>query len=143
MAISHAHTPTGYKSPNAYGARAVFSAETTSKFFQTKVLGAAAATSGAKKLMPYAPDAPRNRPKETLTNDVGHRFGPSTVTKRRERYRGASSITFGDASRMRPEPWRTTNDVMRARAAIVATTGLDNPGISAAIAKRVHAAQRR
>jgi hypothetical protein len=138
VAIAHHITPTGYKCANA---RPVLCPETTSKFFQTKVLGAASATAGAKKLMPYAPDAPRNRPKETLTNDIGHRFGPSAVTRRRERYRGASSITFGDASRS--EPWRTTNDVMRARAAIVATTGLDNPGISAAIAKRVHASQRR
>lgn len=142
VAFAHEIKPSGYKCANAFGARPAFDAQTTSRYFQQKVLGATAATRGAKALMPYAPDAARNRPKHTLTNVIGRRFGPSSETSARESYRGASSIVFGDRSRC--EPWTTTNQAMRARASIVATTGLlTNPGIASAIASRVHAAQRR
>jgi hypothetical protein len=92
--------------------------------------------------MPYAPDAPRNRPRGSLQNTIGRRFGPScAATLKRERYRGASSISLADGSIH--EPWRTTNQVMVPSQRVVQTTGLDNPGISSTIAKRVHASQRR
>jgi len=150
IAVTHDVTKTGYKAPNAYGARSVFQSETTSGFSQSKVLGAVAsnARGGAKTLMPYTPDAPRNRPVATLRNTIGKRFGPSTSTTRsREPYRGASSITFTDgssASSRSASRWRTTNQVMRARASVVATVGFEsNPGIRATITRRVHESQRR
>lgn len=148
MAIPHYVKKTGYRAANAYGARPVFVAETTSASAQQKVLGAARDAGGRgkgtarKALMPYAPDAPRNRPRGSLQNTIGHRFGPScAATLKRERYRGASSISLADGSIH--EPWRTTNQVMVPSQRVVQTTGLDNPGISSTIAKRVHASQRR
>ena len=112
------------------------------------VLGAATSTrvDGGKALMPYHPDAPRNRPRESVRNTIGRRFGPSCAAtlRRGERYRGASSISFAPPPRRRVDAraWRTTNQAMRPRASVVATTGLDNPGISSSLAKRVHAFQR-
>lgn len=149
IAVPHDVPKTGYKAPNAYGARSVFQSETTSRFSQGKVLGAVAsnARGGAKTLMPYTPDAPRNRPVATLRNTIGKRFGPSTSTTRsREPYRGASSIalTDGSSASASASRWRTTNQVMRARASVVATVGFEsNPGIRATITRRVHESQRR
>lgn len=143
VAIPHVVAKTGYKASNAYGSRASFTAETTSAFFQSKVLGAARDVScrGRKSLMPYDPNAPRNRPRESLRSVHGQRFGPACPEQRkRERYRGASSISLADGSIH--QPWRTTNQIMRPTAAVVATTGLDNPGISSVIARREHARQR-
>lgn len=122
----------------------MFAAETTSSFFQSKVLGAARDVSrcGRKSLMPYDPNAPRNRPRESLRNVPGQRFGPADAEiRKRERYRGASTVSLADGSIR--EPWRTTNQTMAPSAALVATAGLDNPGISSTIARRVHARQRR
>ena len=68
----------------------------------------------------------------------------AATLRRGERYRGASSISFAPPPRRRVDAraWRTTNQAMRPRASVVATTGLDNPGISSSLAKRVHASQR-
>jgi hypothetical protein len=148
VAVPHVVTRTGFKAPDAPGASAVFSAETTSAYFQHKVLGAVSRVSGdgraGKALMPYDPDAPRNRPRESVRNTVGRRFGPSCAATlgRGERYRGASTVTLASSdARERASAWRTTNQVMYPRASVVETTGLDNPGISSAVAKRARAAR--
>jgi hypothetical protein len=148
VAVPHVVKKTGFKARDAYGARPVFQSETTTGYFQKAVLGAATSTrvDGGKALMPYHPDAPRNRPRESVRNTISRRFGPSCAAtlRRGERYRGASSISFAPPPRRRVDAraWRTTNQAMRPRASVVATTGLDNPGISSSLAKRVHASQR-
>jgi hypothetical protein len=40
----------------------------TNKHFQRKTRRAAESTCLSKKLMPYSPNAPRNRPKETVSS---------------------------------------------------------------------------
>lgn len=145
VAVPHVVTRTGFNAPDARGASADFCAETTSAYFQNKVLGAVTRVSGdgraGKALVPYDPDAPRNRPRESVRNTVGRRFGPSCAAtlRRGERYRGASTIKLA-SSDARASQWRT-NQVMRPRASVVATTGLDNPGISSAVATRARAAR--
>lgn len=148
VAVPHVVTRTGCPAPDARGARADFCAETTSAYFQNKVLGAVTRVSGdgraGKALVPYDPDAPRNRPRESVRTAIGRRFGPSRAATlgRGERYRGASTVTLASTSDARVLKWRTTNQVMRPRASDVATTGLDNPGISSAVATRARAARR-
>ena len=53
---------------------------------QTKVL----TDVSTKKLMPYHPNAPRNRPPETLRNVPGKRFGLNVTRDSKETYRGSS-----------------------------------------------------
>ena len=60
VAMPHSLPATGFRAPNAYGATPVFDGMTTNKHFQSKVL-----TGNVKILMPYYPNAPRNRPPET------------------------------------------------------------------------------
>ena len=72
----HVVPPTGFKAPNAYGATPVFDGMTTNKYFQSKVL-----TGNVKKLMPYYPNAPRNRPPETARPCRGFPFFQACVVE--------------------------------------------------------------
>ena len=91
MAVTYAVPKTGYKAQGAYGSRPIFAGErciapsssswlrkycalteaktfepfrSTNDFYQKQVL--AAGEGKAKKLEPYRPNAPRNRPKEMV-----------------------------------------------------------------------------
>ncbi|KAK9906802.1 hypothetical protein WJX75_008308 [Coccomyxa subellipsoidea] len=69
VAITRPVKRTGYKNELAYGYKPVMATETTNTAFQKKVVY----VSARKKLEPYLPNAPRNRPKSSLTNVVGNR----------------------------------------------------------------------
>jgi len=143
VAIPHHVKPTGYKAPNAYGAKAIFSAETTNSFYQGKVKKVGEDNGADKKLMPYYPNAPRNRPAETMENTPGQRFGFKPTRDTKEAYRGSSQITFNDGDPDSSRPWKTTNQVYSECALGVNKPGLANQGISADVAKNMHQKQRR
>eukprot|EP00882_Tetradesmus_deserticola_P027998 GHRQ01031157.1.p2 GENE.GHRQ01031157.1~~GHRQ01031157.1.p2 ORF type:complete len:113 (+),score=19.29 GHRQ01031157.1:1918-2256(+) len=67
VAVAHPQHKAGYKNPMAYGAKPKLSAEVTSRYFVKMVRAAADSTCEKKVLMPYRPDAPRNRPKEIVS----------------------------------------------------------------------------
>ncbi|EFJ38731.1 hypothetical protein SELMODRAFT_402870 [Selaginella moellendorffii] len=71
-AIPHKTIKTGYKAPNSYAFHPVFQDETTNSFFQGQIqkIGEASDLS-CKKLMPYYPNAPRNRKPEVMRSHVG------------------------------------------------------------------------
>mmetsp|Transcript_8215 Transcript_8215/g.27297 ORF Transcript_8215/g.27297 Transcript_8215/m.27297 type:complete len:167 (-) Transcript_8215:821-1321(-) len=147
VAVAHKVPKTGYKANNAYGAKAIFQAETTNSFYQGKVRKVGEGTGQGKKLMPYYPNAPRNRPAETMENTPGKRFGfkakggkEATVT---ESYRGSSQVALRDGDPDSTRPWKTTNQVFSECAQVTDTTGLSNQGISAEVARTMHAKQRR
>eukprot|EP00775_Hariotina_reticulata_P013721 gene13721-13843_t len=114
--------------------------KSTTKYFVRKVRAAADSTCQRKKLMVYHPDAPRNRPKETLSNIVGKRYGVHSSTTT-ERYKGQSQVKLADADPESRKPWKTTNMVFQASAQVTDVVGLANAGISASIAARMHKSQ--
>ena len=143
VAIAHKMEKTGFKATNAYGSKKNFSGLTTNREFQgsVKVVGAGAnEKSGKKKLMPYKPNASRNRPKETMKNTVGRRFGVGSVSKT-ESYRGSSQVQLKDGD-PRGNFWKTTNQAYNECAQVKDTIGLSNMGISAQVAKNAHKMQQ-
>ncbi|GMH36398.1 hypothetical protein BSKO_04266 [Bryopsis sp. KO-2023] len=145
VAIPHHIEKTGYKAKNSYGAKAVFSGETTNRFFQksVKTVGEGQCIKTAtvkKKLMPYSVKASRNRPKETMENTVGTRFDIHPSIKHEE-YRGSSRVKLQGATPDANSGWKTTNQVFAECTQIHDTVGLANPGISSDVAKRMHKKQ--
>lgn len=141
VAIPHNPEKTGYKAPNAYGAKPVFNGETTNHFFQKSVQTAGDGTgTSKKKLMPYYSNASRNRPKEAMENIVGSRFGPHPTIKT-EAYRGSSNVRLGDGDPESRRAWKTTNQVFAECTQMQDVTGLGNSGVSSDVAKRMHKKQ--
>ncbi|KAK9818340.1 hypothetical protein WJX72_010958 [[Myrmecia] bisecta] len=136
----HAIPKTGYKAKNAYGSRPVFQDETTNKWFQKSVRAVGEGVGLHKKLEPYAANAPRNRPKETMENIVGNRHKLHPIIKH-EKYRGSSQVKLVDGAPVSSNPWKTTNQVFAECAQVQNTVGLANPGISSDIAKGMHKKQ--
>ena len=136
LAITHAVKPTGYKAPNAYGSRTRFDGASTNGVANKNVR-----TIGEKKLVPYHPLAPRNRPKAQVENTLGSRFSvPKNFV---EKYRNSSQVTFSDGSVNAQRAWRTTNQTYaQPSGAAKRVTGLDNIGIFAEQAVMTHAKQR-
>mmetsp|Transcript_26689 Transcript_26689/g.32403 ORF Transcript_26689/g.32403 Transcript_26689/m.32403 type:complete len:172 (-) Transcript_26689:455-970(-) len=130
IAIVHPVAKTGYKAENAYGAKAIFEDETTTGHYHSMVQKVG--DENQKKLMPYHPNASRNRPGGTLSNTVGRRFNPA---------RNASQISFRDGDPDSLCPPKTTSQVYSDINLNV--VGLSNQGISAEISKSVHQKQRR
>ncbi|KAK9845232.1 hypothetical protein WJX81_000588 [Elliptochloris bilobata] len=129
--------PTGYKARTSLGYRPKLQSETTNRAIQKQVREG----SGTKKpLGPYSLTAPRNRPKETLTNMVGtrHKLHPCIMA---ERYRGSSKVQLVDGDPESKRKWRTTNQVFAACARVQDTIGLANPGISSDVAHTLHKQQ--
>jgi len=143
VAIPYPTPKTGYKAANAYGAKTIFSGETTNSYYQGKVRKVGEDNGAKKKLMPYYPNAPRNRPAETMDNIPGKRFGFKSTRNSKEAYRGSSQINFNDGDPDSSRPWKTTNQVYSECALGVNKPGLGNQGISADVAKNMHAKQRR
>jgi len=139
LAIPHRQARTGYKAPNAYGAKSTFSGETTYRHYNNRTLTVSGP--GSKKLMPYGPWASRNRPASAQQNIVGRRYGthPTSV----EAYKGSSTVgkmlrsggVDGDS------PWRTTNQVFNECAMVRNTVGLQNQGIASTLARTMHKRQ--
>ena len=154
---------TGYKATNAYGSRSIFEGKTyvaagrarpaaradrpartrltppparpaaprrTTGDFQSRVRKVG--DENSKSLMPYHPNASRNRPEKTLQNTVGKRFVS---------WRNQSQVVIKDGDPDSVRPQRTTNQVYNA--GLTEVIGLSNQGISAEIAKTLHAKQRR
>ncbi|KAK9842826.1 hypothetical protein WJX74_002994 [Apatococcus lobatus] len=140
VAIPHKVPQTGYKAKNAYGTRPIFEDETTNKGFQRTVRAVGQEHGLRKKLEPYSPTAPRNRPKETMENTVGCRHRLHPVIKH-EKYRGSSQIKLRDGDPESARPWKTTNQVFAECTQARNTTGLTNPGISSRIARVMHKKQ--
>jgi len=143
VAIAHKMEKTGFKATNAYGSKKNFSGLTTNREFQgsVKVVGTGThEKSGTKKLMPYKANASRNRPKETMKNTVGRRFGVGSVSKT-ESYRGSSQVQLKDGD-PRGNFWKTTNQAYNECAQVKDTIGLSNMGISAQVAKNAHKMQQ-
>ncbi|KAA6422401.1 MAG: PF05951 family [Trebouxia sp. A1-2] len=143
----HESVKTGYKAPNAYGAKPIFSDETTNKHYQKMVHAVGAGQGTHKKLEKYHPNAPRNRPKETMENVVGNRHKLHPCIKH-EKYRGSSQIRFSDGDPDSRRPWKTTNQackldptVFSKCAQVQDTVGLANCGISSSVAKDMHKKQ--
>lgn len=141
-AIPHNPPKTGYKAANAYGAKPVFTGETTNQFFQKGVqtAGEGSGANTKKKLMPYYANASRNRPKESMENIAGSRFGPHPTIKT-EQYRGSSRVYLGDGDPESRRAWKTTNQVFAECTQMRDVTGLGNAGISSDVAKRMHKKQ--
>uniref|UniRef100_A0A061SFA7 Uncharacterized protein n=1 Tax=Tetraselmis sp. GSL018 TaxID=582737 RepID=A0A061SFA7_9CHLO len=140
VAYSYKQKKTGYKAPNAYGARPVFQGVTTNKEFQGQVRVVGENSNTEKKLAPYHPNASRNRPKETMENVVGRKYQPP-ITCKTETYRGMSHITIKDGDPDSTRPWKTTNQVFAECTAVQNTTGLGNPGIASDVAIATHKKQ--
>ncbi|GBF89128.1 hypothetical protein Rsub_01845 [Raphidocelis subcapitata] len=99
-----------------------FDGTTTNAFFIRQVRAAAdSADVKHKRLMPYSCWAPRNRPKETMTNVVGRRYGVHATT--------------------RTERWKGQSQVFQACAQVQNQVGLANAGIASDIAARFHKTQ--
>jgi len=130
IAIVHPTPKTGYKAPNAYGSKAVFEDQTTTDYYHSRV--AKVGDENQKKLMPYEPNASRNRPGDTLSNNVGRRFNAS---------RNKSQIAFRDGDPDSLIAPKTTSQVYSDINLNV--VGLANQGISAEKARSVHQKQRR
>eukprot|EP00245_Coleochaete_scutata_P005443 TRINITY_DN18969_c0_g1_i1.p1 TRINITY_DN18969_c0_g1~~TRINITY_DN18969_c0_g1_i1.p1 ORF type:complete len:181 (+),score=27.82 TRINITY_DN18969_c0_g1_i1:162-704(+) len=130
IAITHPVPKTGYKAPNAYGVRPIFEDATTTATFQKSVQKVG--DENVKKLMPYHPNASRNRPPTTLANVVGCRNNPN---------RNASQILLRDGDPDSRKVSKTTNQVFMDYEC--ETTGMSNQGISSEIAKMMHQRQRR
>eukprot|EP00882_Tetradesmus_deserticola_P016351 GHRQ01017459.1.p1 GENE.GHRQ01017459.1~~GHRQ01017459.1.p1 ORF type:complete len:174 (+),score=48.25 GHRQ01017459.1:1757-2278(+) len=139
VAVAHPQHKAGYKNPMAYGAKPKLSAEVTSRYFVKMVRAAADSTCEKKVLMPYRPDAPRNRPKEILSNIPGKRYGTHPTSS--EHYKGESQLKLSDADPESRKPWKTTNMVFQTSAQVTDVVGLANAGISSNIAKRMHKKQ--
>lgn len=114
----------------------------TNGFYQKKVRKVGEGTT-KKKLMPYHPHASRNRPKESMENYMGKRFGLKVTRDSVESYRGSSQVVLADGHPDSSKPWKTTNQVYSDNKAVVNKTGLSNQGIFSDAAKITHAKQRR
>ena len=90
--------------------------------------------------MPYYPNASRNRPKETMENITGSRFGTNNKTSI-EQYRGSSVVHLRDGDPESSRPWKTTNQVFSECALVRDTVGLSNQGISSQVARDMHKMQ--
>lgn len=144
VAVPHAVKKTGYKAPNAYGAKDIFNGETTNGFYQKKVRKVGeGSTTKTKKLMPYHPLASRNRPKESMENYTGTRFGLKVTRDSVETYRGSSQVVLADGHPDSSKPWKTTNQAYSENKEAVNKTGLANQGIFSDAAKITHTRQRR
>uniref|UniRef100_A0A7S0WNU4 Uncharacterized protein n=1 Tax=Pyramimonas obovata TaxID=1411642 RepID=A0A7S0WNU4_9CHLO len=130
IAVCHPLQKTGYKAPNAYGAKAIFEGETTTDHFSGRVRKVG--DENKKKLMPYHPNASRNRPGETLSNTVGRRFLSN---------RNVSQIVLRDGDPDSLCAPKTTSKVYSEYNLNV--VGMGNQGISSEVAKVIHAKQRR
>ena len=141
VAIAHTVKPTGYKAPNAYGSRTRFDGTTTNGVANKKVRTIGETSGGEKKLAPYHPLAPRNRPKAQVENTLGSRFAvPKGFV---EKYRNSSQVSFSDGSVGAQRTWRTTNQTYaQPSGAAKRDTGMDNVGIFAEQAVMTHAKQR-
>jgi hypothetical protein len=141
VAIAHTVKPTGYKAPNAYGSRTRFDGTTTNGVANKKVRTIGDTSGGEKKLAPYHPLAPRNRPKAQVENTLGSRFAvPKGFV---EKYRNSSQVSFSDGSVGAQRTWRTTNQTYaQPSGAAKRDTGMDNVGIFAEQAVMTHAKQR-
>lgn len=142
VAIAHTVKPTGYKAPNAYGSRTRFDGSTTNGVANKKVRTVGeTGNGGEKKLVPYHPLAPRNRPKAQVENTLGSRFAvPKGFV---EKYRNSSQVSFSDGSVGAQRTWRTTNQTYaQPSGAAKRDTGMDNVGIFAEQAVMTHAKQR-
>ena len=144
MAIAHAVKPTGYKAKNAYGGASRFdggAAAGTANASSRRVGegGSAPSRYGDKKLVPYHPLAPRNRPKSQVENVVGSRFAiPKGFA---EKYRNSSRVCFGGGGGA--DTWKTTNQAYSQPSGLARrNTGMDNVGIFAERAAMIHAKQR-
>jgi hypothetical protein len=137
VAVAHTITPTGYKASGSFGNRTKFDGSTTNGLANARVRKVGEDV-GGKKLTPYHPLAPRNRPKGTVENTVGSRFA---VPKGQvEKYRNASQVSFGDGS---GSHWKTTNQTYSQPVGVARRdTGMDNVGIFAEQAAMTHAKQR-
>lgn len=113
---------------------------TNQAFFESSRAAAESTDVRRKRLMPFRPWAPRNRPKECQTNVVGRRYGVHAST-RGERYKGESQVAFADADPESRQPWRTTNQVFQACAQVTGVVGLANAGIASDVAGRLHKTQ--
>ena len=151
VAITHNIPKTGYKAPNSYGAKPRFCGETTSRTTQKACFVSESSsqtpTSSTKKasyekkpLQKYHPFAPRNRPKQFTTNNVGKRFGFTNKANKTETYRGSSQVTFGDQfGRDSSAKWKTTNQVyMKCASRLQNKSGMENQGIASDVARRLH-----
>lgn len=129
VAVAFPTPKTGYKNPMAYGAKPTFTSEVTTKYFVKKVRAAAESTCEDKKLMPYHPNAPRNRPRQTVSNagidentklrQLPHAV-PSSMLHGPCRMPGADGkmrrvslhgALFQDSLIARDQSWRANNDV--------------------------------
>ena len=140
VAVPHPVKKSGYKAVNAYGASSVFESETTNKYFQSRVRTVGNRTD-KKKLMPYEANAPRNRPKGTMENTPGKRFGFAPSSTRAEKYRGSSQVVFNDGDPTSKQPWKTTSQTFHEGAHKQRATGIDNQGIFADVSKEMHQKQ--
>jgi len=140
VAYSFKQKKTGYKAPNAYGAKPTFPTDTTNRHFQNSIKVVGETMNKDKKLMPYSHNAPRNRPKETMENTVGKRYGTPASCKT-ETYKGMSHFYLKDRHPESNKPWKTTNQVFSECAGIQNTVGLVNPGIASDMAKTCHKKQ--
>ncbi len=139
VAVCHEVAKTGYKAKNAYGAKSIFYGETTNSYFQNGVKHVGSGSGSQKKLMPYYPNASRNRPKETMENITGSRFG--TQLNSIEPYRGSSVVTLRDGDPESSRTWKTTNQIFSECALVSDTIGLSNQGISSQVARDMHKKQ--
>lgn len=100
-----------------------------------------------KRLTPYHPNAPRNRPRWTLSNVQGVRFGVPKDMKNHapERYRGESHLQIKDGTLRSQDNFRTTKQVYEATASLAREPpGLhSNPGVFADVARTLHAYQSK
>ena len=127
VAVCHEVAKTGYKAKNAYGAKSIFYGETTNSYFQNGVKHVGSGSGSQKKLMPYYPNASRNRPKETMENITGTRFNTCQSKKSVETYRGSSVVTLRDGDPESSRTWKTTNQIFSECALVSDTIGLE-PG---------------
>lgn len=141
VAVCHEVAKTGYKAKNAYGAKSIFYGETTNSYFQNGVKHVGSGSGSQKKLMPYYPNASRNRPKETMENITGTRFNTCQSKKSVETYRGSSVVTLRDGDPESSRTWKTTNQIFSECALVSNTIGLSNQGISSQVARDMHKKQ--
>mmetsp|Transcript_37025 Transcript_37025/g.104540 ORF Transcript_37025/g.104540 Transcript_37025/m.104540 type:complete len:183 (+) Transcript_37025:189-737(+) len=140
VAYTYPQQKTGYKAPNAYGARPVFTSSTTNRECQKSIKTAGQTGATGKKLMPYYPNASRNRPKETMENIVGKHYQTPTTCKT-ETYRGMSHLQLHDGDIESTRAWKTTNQVFSECTEVQSTVGLSNPGIASDVAVSTHRKQ--
>ncbi|EFJ31411.1 hypothetical protein SELMODRAFT_408000 [Selaginella moellendorffii] len=132
-AIPHKTIKTGYKAPNSYAFHPVFQDETTNSFFQGQIqkIGEASDLS-CKKLMPYYPNAPRNRKPEVMRSHVG----VQNMDCRNASYL-ANCLCDGNPKHMKTP--KTTNQLyMNYKCEIV---GMGNRRIAAERTRRMHRMQ--